>query len=121
MHIRSIRLALLPAGLLFLAACQAGAGSGAPERPILPSQNTAEGSRSYDELDIVTLLPPDAIPAIDNPEFLTAGEADELYDPDGLVLGVVFNGEARAYSVSFLSGHEIVNDSVGGVKIAVTW
>lgn len=121
MHQNPFRLALAMAGLLALVACQSGPGTTAQERPSLPSQDASPGSRNYEDLDIVTLLPPDAIPAIDNPQFLTAAEADEAYDPDGLVLGVVFNGEARAYSVSFLSGHEIVNDTVGGVKIAVTW
>ena len=72
-------------------------------------------------LEIVTLLPRDAIPAIDNPSFLTPEEADEEYVPDELVIGVEYNGDARAYSTSFLSRHEIVNDTVGGRKIAVTW
>ena len=72
-------------------------------------------------LDIVTLLPRDAIPAIDNPRFYSAAEADEEYDPDELVLGVSLGGESRAYSTALLSSHEIVNDTVGGRKIAVTW
>jgi hypothetical protein len=75
----------------------------------------------YADLEIVTLLPRDAIPAIDDPRFLTAAEAGEYYDPDELVIGVVFGEEARAYSVPFLSRHEIVNDEAGGVKFAVTW
>jgi hypothetical protein len=79
------------------------------------------GSRNYNELEIVTLLPQDGIPAIDNPEFLSAEEADSEYAPDELVIGVNYEGDARAYSIPFLSGHEIVNDTVGGKKIAVTW
>ena len=75
----------------------------------------------YAEYELITLLPPDAIPAIDNPSFLNATEADTFYDPSELIIGVVFNGDARAYSVPLLSNHEIVNDDVGGVKIAVTW
>jgi hypothetical protein len=75
----------------------------------------------YEDLEIITLLPRDAIPAIDEPQFLTVAEADAVYDPDEFVIGVEFNGEARAYSVPLLSNHEIVNDTVGGVKIAVTW
>ena len=88
-----------------------------------PSENISESqrSRNYDELEIVTLLPPDGIPAIDNPQFLTAEEADSEYAPDELVIGVNYEGDARAYSIPFLSGHEIVNDTVGGKKIAVTW
>ena len=75
----------------------------------------------YDQYEIITLLPKDGIPAIDNPTFLSAEEADSFYDPDELVMGVEFGSEARAYSVPFLSRHEIVNDTVSGVKIAVTW
>lgn len=72
-------------------------------------------------LEIVTLLPRDAIPAIDNPRFYSAAEADEEYSPDELVLGVSLGGESRAYSTALLNSHEIVNDTVGGRKIAVTW
>lgn len=73
------------------------------------------------ELEIVTLLPKDAIPAIDDPVFISADEADTQYEPDELVMGVQFDGEARAYSIPLLSSHEIVNDTVAGRKIAVTW
>jgi hypothetical protein len=75
----------------------------------------------YADLEIVTLLPRDAIPAVDDPQFLTASEADDFYDPEELVIGVEFDGDARAYSIPYLSNREIVNDVVGGVKIAVTW
>ena len=84
-----------------------------------PSES--QSSRDYDDLDIVTLLPRDGIPAIDNPQFQSAEEADEEYAPDELVIGVNYDGDARAYSIPFLSGREIVNDTVGGRKIAVTW
>ena len=73
------------------------------------------------ELEIITLLPRDGIPAIDNPTFLSAEETDQEYDPDELVIGVEFDGDARAYSIPLLSSHEIVNDTVGGRAIAVTW
>ena len=79
--------------------------------------------RATDENDyrIITLLPKDAIPSIDNPKFYSASEADDEYAPDEMVLGVVFDGEARAYSVNMLSSHEIVNDNIAGRPIAVTW
>lgn len=73
------------------------------------------------EMRIVTLLPKDGILAIFNPRFLTAKEGDEWYAEDELVIGVAFNGEARAYSIPYLGSREIVNDTVGGRKIAVTW
>ena len=78
-------------------------------------------AEKYADLEIVTLLPRDGIPAIDDPQFIDVAEADDVYDAEELVIGVEFNGEARAYSVPLLSNHEIVNDTVGGVKIAVTW
>ena len=37
------------------------------------------------------------------------------------VLGVVLNGEARAYSLWHLDAHEIVNDTLAGTAIAATW
>jgi len=121
-------------GLILITTSCVGAGQGNPlPTPVATASNenvtvdqpnarqTRIPADKYADLEIVTLLPRDAIPAIDNPRFLTAAEADDYYDPNELVMGVTFNGETRAYSVPFLSGHEIVNDTVGGVKIAVTW
>lgn len=68
---------------------------------------------------IRTLLPFDAIPAITEPQFVSAIEAK--LDDDAPVIGVTFNGESHAYSLYLLNGHEIVNDVVGGKKIATTW
>ena len=73
------------------------------------------------EYEIVTLLSPDAIPSIDDPHFYSGDEADAEYAPAELVLGVEQGGEAKAYSISLLSRHEIVNDSIAGRPIAVTW
>ena len=82
--------------------------------------STKEYSRpSADE--IKTMLRRDAIKAILEPEFLTVSEAEGIYQDQEVVIGVELAGEARAYSVGFLSGHEIVNDEVAGRKIAVTW
>lgn len=73
------------------------------------------------ELELVTLLGFDAIPAILRPDFVSADEADSRMSPDERVLGLSINGDHRAYSVPLLSRHEIVNDVVGGVPVAVTW
>ena len=73
------------------------------------------------DLKIVTLLPFDAIPAILEPEFTSAEEADSELEPQNLVLGLSINGDHRAYSIPTLSSHEIVNDTVGGKPVAVTW
>ena len=71
--------------------------------------------------DIRTVLPRDAIPSIDNPEFLDAEQASELLGDGHLIIGLSVGGEHRAYSTAFLSSHEIVNDTVGEEPVAVTW
>lgn len=86
-----------------------------------PSVGADGGTGTAKTYEIVTLLPRDAIPAIFNPRFYSAAEADAEYEPTERVLGVSINGESRAYSTSYLDRHEIVNDTVGGRKIAVTW
>lgn len=67
------------------------------------------------------VLPKDAISSIDNPKFKSVKEAERFMRDDELVLGVVVNGEARAYSTWHLDKHEIVNDFIGDTYISVTW
>jgi len=65
------------------------------------------------------VLPRGRIPAIDNPEYVSADEArirDEAW-----VLGVVIEGQARAYSLNLLNHHEVVNDNVAGTDYAAVW
>ena len=104
---------------LLLAACSQV--SDTPEPTGEAGRAVSSTGERYADFDIITVLPRDAIQAIDAPEFLSAQEAEDQYKEDELILGVEFNGDARAYSVPLLSSHEIVNDTVGGVKIAVTW
>lgn len=88
----------------------------------IPAENmthTVTAEEDYSRDAIRTLLPFDAIPAIRNPQFVAANEA-KLGD-NAPVIGVSFNGEQHAYSIYLLNGHEIVNDVVGGMKIATTW
>jgi hypothetical protein len=63
----------------------------------------------------------DGIPALTNPEVVTASEGDRFLVGNDLVLGVVVNGEARAYPHGVLWWHEIVNDVLGGKPIMVTF
>ncbi|CAA6828086.1 MAG: FIG01073555: hypothetical protein [uncultured Thiotrichaceae bacterium] len=64
--------------------------------------------------------PRDGIPAIDQPKFIPANKADYL-KPDDRVMGVKYAGEVRAYPINILNWHEIVNDTVNGQAIAVTF
>jgi len=61
----------------------------------------------------------DGIPSIDSPRFAAAAEA--RVPPQEPVLSVVIGGDARAYPLRILIWHEVVNDVVGGVPIAVTF
>lgn len=86
-----------------------------------PSVRPAPGSNGVRDLKIITVLGRDAIPAILNPVFDPRAEAMAQMDPSERVIGVSINGDHRAYPLNLLSRHEIVNDTVGGKPIAVTW
>lgn len=78
-------------------------------------------------------LPQDGLPPLIEPQAFTPAEAEEftaelrrahlgkfLVGPDR-VIGVVVNGAARAYPLKILNWHEIVNDTLGGEPILVTY
>ncbi|WP_200861599.1 DUF3179 domain-containing protein [Methylohalobius crimeensis] len=71
--------------------------------------------------EIVSGGPPrDGIPAIDDPRFIEAEEA-EFLSPTDRVLGMVRHGIAKAYPIAILNWHEIVNDEFAGEPVAVTY
>ena len=65
--------------------------------------------------------PPDGIPSIDEPKFMSVQEADKFLGDSDKVLGLNINGDIRAYPLQILVWHEIVNDNVGGTPVAVTY
>jgi len=65
--------------------------------------------------------PPDGIPPIDAPRFVTAADADSWLSDTEPVLLLDIEGDVRVYPVQILIWHEIVNDVVGGVPIVVTY
>ncbi len=66
-------------------------------------------------------VPRDRIPAIDRPQAVSLAEAAKGLGPTEPVVGLVINGEARAYPLRVLIWHEIANDELGGVPVAVTY
>jgi hypothetical protein len=64
-------------------------------------------------------LPRGRIPSLDNPRFVPAREA--RLPEEAWVLGVVLNGEARAYDLNLLTRHEVVNDRIGEQPVATVW
>ncbi|NIO68871.1 MAG: DUF3179 domain-containing protein [Anaerolineae bacterium] len=65
--------------------------------------------------------PKDGIPAIDDPKFVSVEEADAWLQPQEPVVLVQVKDDARAYPIQIFMWHEIVNDTVGGVPVTVTF
>ena len=63
---------------------------------------------------------PEGIPTIDDPSFQKASEVEVLVEAEPVV-AVAINGDARAYPIRVLTTHELVNDTVGGVPVTVSY
>lgn len=64
--------------------------------------------------------PRDGIPSLNEPTFVPVDDAGYLRSKDR-VLGIYINGVARAYPIRILNYHEIVNDVVAGVPLAIVY
>ena len=110
--------------VLAMAFAFAACGEDAPEQTDHEaSHETAHGDRSPTggklETDPIPYRAKGSKPALTKPEFRAA---DDVPLPDGLnVIGVVINGEAKAYPTFILNQHQVVNDWLGGVPIAPSW
>jgi hypothetical protein len=62
----------------------------------------------------------DAIPPIDEPRYGGVAEGDWL-QPEDLVLGYVAGDQAYAYPFKILNFHEIVNDTLDGVPVLISY
>ena len=63
----------------------------------------------------------DGIPALDEPKFDSIADGEEFLVDREPVIALELNGDARAYPLGILTRHEIANDVVGGVPVAVTF
>ena len=103
---------------LFLVAAAAAANPNSWKREW---PNTDFSRHSIDYSEIMSGGPPkDGIPAIDKPQFVPVSEVEHLADTEPVV-GLIVNGDARAYPLQVLMWHEIANDTVGGVPVTVTF
>lgn len=62
----------------------------------------------------------DCIRSIDDPKYVAADAASHVADDDP-VIAIGLNGDNRAYPARIMDRHEIVNDTIGGVPVAITW
>lgn len=107
---------------VLLALCLALPAAANPDRwrSEWPNTDFTRTAVAFDE--ILSGGPPrDGIPAIDDPDFIPVSEETRLR-PTEPVIAVEFDGVApRAYPIRYLTWHEIVNDVVGDIPVAVTF
>jgi len=144
------RLTAASAGLILLTACSS-VSAGAPTTAPIPSATTPEvptaavvptppppdvAARGFPTRDwktdfskaLVPLAeiqsggpPRDGIPPIDQPKFVSPAEGSTWLKDQEPVIAFELNGDARAYPLQILIWHEIVDDEVGGVPVAITF
>ncbi|RLD34428.1 MAG: hypothetical protein DRI73_03925, partial [Bacteroidetes bacterium] len=117
------KLLILPIILLFFS-CESDAevSDKTPEnRPF--SEFITDFSNSIISLDeILSGGPPkDGIPAIDNPQFITTSDENLNIGNKEPVIVVQYSGIIKIYPVQILTWHEIVNDNIADLPIAVTF
>ena len=62
----------------------------------------------------------DGIPSLDFPTLISAEDADYLRGDD-LVFGIEINGDIRAYPLRIMGWHEMFNEVIGGVPVALAY
>lgn len=65
--------------------------------------------------------PKDGIPALDTPRMIPVGSETRLADPEPVMVLELDGQVPRAWPIRYLTWHEIVNDEVGGLPVAVTF
>ena len=65
--------------------------------------------------------PKDGIPAIDKPAFKRVADERRIGAREPVITVEIEGADPRAYPIRYLIWHEIVNDTVGGVPVAVTF
>ena len=117
-----VNAARVAAAVLVTAVLVTAASAGAnPLRWGSEWPDTDFSKKSIDLGEILSGGPPkDGIPSIDDPEFRPISASPDLAATEP-VIGLIVNGEARAYPLRVLIWHEIVNDTIGGVPVVVTY
>jgi len=93
---------------------------GLPVGTVLGLVDSPYNTSTFPLGDLRSVLPADAIPALTDPVMVRRDRVDYLADSD-LILGVVIDGEDRAYPLNIGWWHEIVNDTVAGHAVSVTF
>ena len=104
------------------AAPQAAAAQDVPDQwqRAFPKTDFSQHAVAYDSI-MSGGVPRDGIPAIDDPSFVSASTQADTLGAEEPVIALTLGGEARAYPLRILTWHEIVNDTVAGQPVAVTY
>src|SRR5210317_747660 len=65
--------------------------------------------------------PKDGIPALDEVSFISVESEARLEDLEPVITVEIDGAVPRTYPIRYLTWHEIVNDTVAGIPIAVTF
>ncbi|MBI4123120.1 MAG: DUF3179 domain-containing protein [Parcubacteria group bacterium] len=65
--------------------------------------------------------PKDGIPSIDSPKFISVADASKVLNDSEPGIALDINGTARFYPFQILVWHEIVNDTINGQRVLVTY
>ncbi|AHE98783.1 DUF3179 domain-containing protein [Thioalkalivibrio paradoxus] len=122
---RSVLRGVVGLGGMALIGCSGpmvtGNGS-APRFPVLAGQRHAPLALDVYAGDLREAgVARDAIPRIENPEFTSASTGSAWLDDGDIVFGFVHAGDARAYPQRIMVWHEVVNDTVAGLPVAITY
>jgi hypothetical protein len=113
-------VAAMGLGAVLLVSCAPGPSSPGDSRvdaESIASRDPTELTRE----DLTSVLSPDSIPSIDDPEFVSSEQAATWLAGEEPVAVLEMEGDARAYPLQIMTWHEIVNDVVGGVPVTVTY
>jgi len=76
---------------------------------------------TIDLLEITTVISRDQISAVHDVEYLAVGKETTIPDREPVLTVEIPGAAPRAFPIRYLMFHEIANDTVGGVPIAVTY
>lgn len=111
------------AGLVALAGCTLATAGDEVSWSLQNSWPDTDFSQRTVDLDSIRSggPPKDGIPSIDQPRFVGVEAASEWIEAREPVVVVAIGEDTRAYPLQILTWHEIVNDRVGGMPVAVTF
>jgi hypothetical protein len=119
----TVRVDLSRRRLLFSAVAALAAACGS-SRVALP---TLAPEGSSDELDVISREitsggpPPDGIPPVEKPEYVSIAEASKRWRDDSVMDALTIDGQPRAYPRMITVWHEIVNETMAGKPLALTY